>query len=477
MSDVTKLKIGDTSYNIKDSNACKQVAVMPTAAASNLGQIVQYIGTTSASYTNGYFYECVLDGANYVWEIKRVQEGGGNAVFDITLSGTDPNYTVDKTPADVEEAIAAEQVIRLKTSEGYLALIEQNSGTYTFGITTVDGSNVEAYMTIVILIKSNATTWSSITAIQTQTGVHPTEITWEAYQALTSAQKAAKRYLITDYPGSDADDKADKVSGATAGNFAGLDASGNLTDSGKKASDFASKFLENINRRTRNNISSNLTDLPAAVSEQNLAKYGYTVGDYFDGPSGYTYILSDMNPFKGTVTPYCINANHLGLIVNTHTTSQWHTESAANVGYAGSTIQAYLASTVLDTIKSDMIALFGGSTGLEHLYSHSKLFTTALASWAWSADQYISALTCTQIDAGSQWTANGYQEGEASKSLELFRKYKWTEIFGGEYLWLRNISNYDNTASYACRAHADGYLGGRDSVTGAGYAVGLIIFH
>ena len=33
--------------------------------------------------------------------------------------------------------------------------------------------------------------------------------------------------------------KADKVSGATNGNFAGLDASGNLTDSGKSASDFA----------------------------------------------------------------------------------------------------------------------------------------------------------------------------------------------------------------------------------------------
>lgn len=34
-------------------------------------------------------------------------------------------------------------------------------------------------------------------------------------------------------------DKTDKVSGATNGNFAGLDANGNLTDSGKSASDFA----------------------------------------------------------------------------------------------------------------------------------------------------------------------------------------------------------------------------------------------
>lgn len=35
--------------------------------------------------------------------------------------------------------------------------------------------------------------------------------------------------------------KADKVTGATAGNFAGLDANGNLTDSGSKAADFVAK--------------------------------------------------------------------------------------------------------------------------------------------------------------------------------------------------------------------------------------------
>lgn len=38
---------------------------------------------------------------------------------------------------------------------------------------------------------------------------------------------------------SDIVDKADLVSGATAGNFAGLDSNGNLTDSGSKAADFA----------------------------------------------------------------------------------------------------------------------------------------------------------------------------------------------------------------------------------------------
>ena len=38
---------------------------------------------------------------------------------------------------------------------------------------------------------------------------------------------------------SDVSGKADKVANATSGNFAGLDANGNLTDSGKKSSDFA----------------------------------------------------------------------------------------------------------------------------------------------------------------------------------------------------------------------------------------------
>lgn len=48
-------------------------------------------------------------------------------------------------------------------------------------------------------------------------------------EALTDATELANAIVV----------KADKVTGATAGNFAGLDANGNLTDSGKKATDFA----------------------------------------------------------------------------------------------------------------------------------------------------------------------------------------------------------------------------------------------
>ena len=257
---------------------------------------------------------------------------------------------------------------------------------------------------------------------------------------------------------------ANALGGVKVGSGLSIDNDGVLSASGGGGSS---------ERRTRQDITTKLANLPQAVSEQDLAKYGYSIGDYFTGASGYTYTLADYNTFKGTLTPYCITTNHLGIIVDTHTTSQWHTGDVSSVGYGGSTLHSYLSGTVLDNIKSDFIALFGSWN--DHLISHSKLFTNALANWTWYTDQYISALTCTQIDAGSQWTANEFQEGEASKSLEVFRKYKWTEIFGNEYPWLRNISNYSG-GSYACIADGSGLLSGR-GVTDAVHAVGLIIFN
>ena len=54
------------------------------------------------------------------------------------------------------------------------------------------------------------------------------------YKPATGSAMRLSEFLDSiDYSG-----KADKVSGATSGNFAGLDSNGNLTDSGSKASDF-----------------------------------------------------------------------------------------------------------------------------------------------------------------------------------------------------------------------------------------------
>ena len=79
-----------------------QVSTMPVASATTEGDVVQFIGTTDANYTHGYFYECVSDGqqpATYSWTAVQVQasSGGlptqtGNAGKFLTTDGTDASW-------------------------------------------------------------------------------------------------------------------------------------------------------------------------------------------------------------------------------------------------------------------------------------------------------------------------------------------------------------------------------------------------
>lgn len=67
-----------------------QFSVMPTASADLVGTIVQFIGTTTAEYENGYFYECQLvtgsDPAEYEWVQKSVQAGDGSASLETAIT-------------------------------------------------------------------------------------------------------------------------------------------------------------------------------------------------------------------------------------------------------------------------------------------------------------------------------------------------------------------------------------------------------
>ena len=125
---------------------------------------------------------------------------------------------------------------------------------------------------------------------------------------------------------------------------------------------------EGQSRRQRRNISTDLANLATAVAEQDLTKYNYAIGDYFTGASGYNYILADMDTFYGGYSSYAVvNTHHIGIVVDTNQNVQWNTSNDTTTGYVGSNLHTYLTGTVLNNIKSDFIALFGGSTGLEHL--------------------------------------------------------------------------------------------------------------
>ena len=86
-----------------------QYATMPTATSSIEGKIVQYTGTTTSSYTNGYFYKCVEDSQNtgtYIWVNESVQDGGsGSGALETAITVTKPvgginlndNYAIGTT--------------------------------------------------------------------------------------------------------------------------------------------------------------------------------------------------------------------------------------------------------------------------------------------------------------------------------------------------------------------------------------------
>lgn len=85
--------------------------------------------------------------------------------------------------------------------------------------------------------------------------------------------------------------KADKVNGATNGNFAGLDANGNLTDSGKKAADFATPTdVSNLESRSKSLLKDTV-----GWTGKNLVNA--KIGDIYSY-NGVSFVIND----DGTVT-------------------------------------------------------------------------------------------------------------------------------------------------------------------------------
>ena len=221
-----------------------------------------------------------------------------------------------------------------------------------------------------------------------------------------------------------------------------------------------------------NDITARVSNLPIAVAQQNLEKYGYKIGDYFDGIN-YRYWLGHLNYNYGGYDAYAVLGTlNIGLVVDTKSNSQWNTSNDTTGGYENSALHTYLKGTVLDNIKADLKSLFGGSTGLEHLIAETKLFAS-IGTWGWSSSaEYISALTEVNVYGCPIWSADNFQQGEADQQLEIFRKYKYNRIFGNNDVWLRSICS----ASEACYAGSLGdalYYGASLSFR----AAGLIIFH
>jgi hypothetical protein len=243
--------------------------------------------------------------------------------------------------------------------------------------------------------------------------------------------------------------------------------------------------VSNMARRTRRTgiSQSELTRLSSAVAEQNLEKYGFKVGDSFTIGTR-DYVIAGLNPMKGTSTPYRLTENHVGLIVIPHTTQKWNESGntytgsdGRGAGYANSDLHHYLVNTLLPTVQLDL--------GSSHVLAHNKLLSNAVnqtgtnkmgsatgcsSGWGW-VSSYISALSEVQVYGSTVWSSSGFDTGEACRQLDVFRVYNHTEIFGGEYPWLRDVVS----ASYAAIANTDGFAD-RNTASSAIYVAALVLF-
>ena len=133
-----------------------------------------------------------------------------------------------------------------------------------------DGSTAE---TVLMTAKSG----NVLTVTRAQNGT--TARAWSAGDVIARYFTAADQTAMQENIKKLNEEKAEKVSSPTAGNFAGLDASGNPTDSGKKPGDFAAASHTHTGKADKVN-SAAAGDFAGLDSSGNLTDSGKKPGDF-----------------------------------------------------------------------------------------------------------------------------------------------------------------------------------------------------
>ena len=202
-----------------------QYSVMPTPSVDIVNKIVQYIGTSTASYINGYFYKCTeVSTGVYGWTNISVQAGGSGGGAVDSVNGKTGTVVLDA------KDIGLQYDTMPTASATYENQIVQYTGTtdsnYTNGYfyKCVEDSGVYSWVLVAdFALASNVYT-------KTQVG------------ALTDLPDTSKNIVQNiDVINTAVGDKADKVSSATNGDIATLDSNGNLTDGGILATNIITK--------------------------------------------------------------------------------------------------------------------------------------------------------------------------------------------------------------------------------------------
>lgn len=136
--------VGNKSLDDLGLQGKLQFTAMPTADNSNVGRIVEYIGNTTADYTNAMFYKCVYDATEAVYKWVVADVSGNTALANrIATLETNQGDMSALTIAGVSDLVSAINVLAVRGiksitySEPYLTITLMDDSTFQFDITVI----------------------------------------------------------------------------------------------------------------------------------------------------------------------------------------------------------------------------------------------------------------------------------------------------------------------------------------------------
>ena len=245
--------------------------------------------------------------------------------------------------------------------------------------------------------------------IDDSAGIGDTGVTWSANKSATELSK-----------------KADKVSNATSGDFAGLDSNGNLTDSGSKASDFIASSLKGSN----NGVAE--LDASGRVPSSQLPSYVDDVEEYSSlsafpatGESGKIYIALDTNrTYRWSGSSYVAISSDLALGETSSTAYRGDRGAAA---YAASVTNVESAPV---SGSSNLITSGAVYTGLEGKADKTDTVLLTTLSMGRKANTTVGQKS---VAVGSNAEASGYASHAEGENTNAEGSVSHAEGQGGTY--------------------------------------------
>lgn len=331
---------------------------------------------------------------------KTDPTASGTTLTAIATISQDSNGDITATKKTIQSATTSQQgVVQLAGSIGATVSSENNKAAsekaVRDAINALDVSNITANLGVSKTLSALSETDGKISATATPIQIAESQVT----------------NLTTDLG-----NKADKVANATSGNFAGLDANGNLTDSGKKASDFATsaqggKADSAIQGVKLNGASSALTpDSNKVVTIPDAIATGTT------GATNGLMTAADKQKLNGIASGAEVNQNAFSNVKVGSTTVAADTKTDTLELVAGG------ATTITPDATNDKITISSTDQSVTAVGNHYTPATDSTAekdASGGAATQLPTASTGTlvQVVTGVQMDAKGHVTGVVSKGL------------------------------------------------------------